>query len=107
MVIRPTTVDIRNSIPAYKGLTDPQINTAIDDARAYLDGLNPDWRRLASAYNVWKLASVSMTLQLHFPQASEAYTALDKKVVEMVTSMWSSSFMLRKRTRFCRLVNPK
>ncbi len=99
--------DVREALPSYQGLTDNQIASAIDDAEAYLDGVNPDWRTMANAPKILKLASASMTLQLHFPQSADSFTALDRKVAEMLTSMWSSSFMLRKKTRFGRVVNPE
>ena len=98
--------NVKKLLPAYQGLTDDQITGAIDSAYVYLDGINPDWVNLTKADTILTFAAASITLQLHFPQNVNAYTALDNKVMEMLQSMWNSANMFKKKTRFARLVNP-
>ena len=101
-----TVADVKELLPAYKGLSDTQIEKSIENAEAYLDGINPDWVNLAKADTILTFAAASITLQLHFPQNVNAYTALDNKVMEMLQSMWNSANMYKKKGRFVRIVNP-
>jgi len=101
-----TIADVKKLLPAYQGLTDDQITGAINSAEAYLNGINPDWAQSPDADTIQTFASASITLQLHFPQNVNAYTALDNKVMEMIQSMWNSANMFKKKSRFARLVNP-
>jgi hypothetical protein len=98
--------DIREALPKYQGLTDNQIQKAINLAEGYLDGINPDWASFPKAEDIHLLASVSMTLKLHFPQTVNQYNALDNNVMEMVQSMWNSANMIKKKGRFMRVVEP-
>lgn len=100
-----TVADVQKLLPAYKGLTTDQITGAINSAQAYLDGINPDWAQSTNADTIQTFAAASITLQLHFPQNVNAYTALDNKVMEMIQSMWNSANMFKKKSRFGRVVN--
>ncbi|MCE7699687.1 MAG: hypothetical protein K8E24_013040 [Methanobacterium paludis] len=99
--------DVKKMLPNYSGLQDDQIQEAIDVASSYLDGVNKDWADMPKADTIWKLASVSFTLKLHFPQNVDAYNSLDNNVMDMVNSMWSSANMINKKTGYCRLVGSK
>lgn len=101
-----TTADIKKMLPTYQGLTDDQIEEAIELAEAYLDGINPDWANFSKAETILKMAAVSMTLKLHFPQNVNQFNALDTNVMEMVQSMWNSANMMKKKGRFARVVEP-
>ncbi len=70
-----TVADVQKLLPAYKGLTTDQITGAIESAQAYLDGINPDWAQSTNADTIQTFAAASITLQLHFPQNVNAYTA--------------------------------
>lgn len=100
-----TVADVKECLPSYKGLSDTQIAKAIENAEAYLDGINPDWVNLAKADTILTFAAASITLQFHFPQNVNAYEALDRKVMEMLQSMWNSANMFKKKGRFARVVN--
>ena len=99
-----SVADIKEMLPSYQGLKDEQIQKAIDLAKSYLNGLNPDWENYPEKDTIHEMASLSMTLKLHFPQNVNAYTQLDTNVMEMVNSLWSSANMVRKRTGFFRQV---
>lgn len=96
--------DVKKMLPSYKGLTDDQVEEAINLATAYLNGVNPDWEGFESAEHILKLAAVSMTLKLHFPQNVNQYTQLDANVMEMLQSMWNSANMVKRKGRFVRIV---
>lgn len=96
--------DIKDMLPSYQGLTDAQIEKAISLARSYLNGLNPDWETFPQSDTILEMASVSMTLKLHFPQNSNQYVQLDNNVMEMVNSLWSSANMIKRKGKFMRIV---
>lgn len=102
-----TAADIKGMLPSYQGLTDDQIEEAIELAKSFCYGVNENWEDLPDYENILKLASVAQTLELHFPQNVNAYESLNRKVVQMLTSVWSSSDMIKRKTRFVKVVEPE
>lgn len=102
-----TADDIKGMLPTYQGLTDDQITEAIELAKSFCYGINENWESLPDYENILKLAAVAQTLELHFPQNVNAYDSLNRKVMEMLTSIWSSSNMVKRKTRFVKVVEPE
>jgi len=102
-----TVEDVQKALPKYAKLDETQIETAIDLASGYLVGVNADWERHPECDKALLLASISMTLKLHFPQQVETFNALDNNVVEMLTSVWSSSLMKKNKNRYMRIVGER
>lgn len=105
-MVEVTIQEVRNGLPTYKGLQDTQIETAIDIAKGILYGINEDWEQHPKAETCLLQQSLSQTLKLHFPHSEDSTRSLDLQVYEMLTSMWSSSSMVNKKTGFAKSINP-
>lgn len=101
-----TVAQIREMLNQYSDLSDNKIERAITQAKGILKGWNPEWETRENAFDALLQAAMAQTLTLHFPQDSTLYDPMFQKAAEMITSMWSSSFMLNKKKKFFRVINP-
>lgn len=98
--------DVREALDDYPDLKDNKIKKGIDMASDVLYGINPDWETHPNHENAHLQASIAQTLILHFPQNSNNYQFMMQQSAEMISSLWSSSFMLRRKSGFARVINP-
>lgn len=98
-MVSVTEQEVRDSLDQYPDLVSSKIETAISVAEGKMAGWNPDWEQKPKAKEGLLLCAVAQTLLLHFPDGN--YDSMFQSAAEMVTSLWSSSFMLNKKKRFC------
>lgn len=106
MSVEVTVEDIRTALDDYPDLKDSKIVDGIDQAKGTLYGVNPDWENHGNAYRALKKASIAQTLILHFPHDANNFQYMMQEACEMVASLWSSSFMLKRKSGFCRGFKP-
>jgi hypothetical protein len=100
----PTIEEIKDDLKAYKGLQDNLIESAIRDSELFLNGINPNWKTLFDdSEDIWRYASKAFALQAHFPQ--QDYDSMKADAKEMISSNWSSSFMVKRKSGFCRRID--
>lgn len=101
-----TVSDVKKMLNEYPDLDDNKVERAISMAKGLLYGWNPEWETKTNAEDALLTSAMAQTLVLHFPQNASLYDPMFQKSAEMVTSMWSSSFMLNKKKKFFKVINP-
>jgi hypothetical protein len=100
----PTVEEVKSDLQTYQGLSDSLIESAIRDSELFLNGINPDWKtEFPDFEDIWRYAAKAFTLINHFP--NQDYNTLLANAKEMISSNWSSSFMQKRKTLFCRRVS--